>query len=324
MKAAVNLKYGPPAEVVHIEEVDKPTPMPNEILIKVHASSVNRSDCGFVRAKPFVTRFFSGMFRPRNQILGCEFAGEVVECGSNVDSFKLGDRVFGFDDSRWGGHGEFKVIDVKRMVAKIPDNISFDVAAVSSEGGHYALSYLWSMRIGKGDRVLIHGATGAIGSAAVQLFKQAGAYVVATADTNNVELVEKLRADRVIDRVTEDFTQCGETFDVVFDSVGKSSFRDCKKLLVKRGLYVATELGKWGQNPLLAIVSPLFRLVRAKRVTFPLPKANHKVIEHLRDRLADGTFVPVIDRTYPLDRIVDAYAFVETGQKVGNVLIAHE
>jgi NADPH:quinone reductase-like Zn-dependent oxidoreductase len=291
------------------------------VLVKVHASSVNRTDCGFLRAQPFVTRFFSGLFKPRHPILGCEFAGEVLEVGAAVSEFSVGDRVFGFDDVTWGGHAEFMIIQEQKSIVKIPDTITYEQAAASGEGTHYALSYIYTMQKVGAKRVLVHGATGAIGSAAVQLLKSAGFYVVATSTTKDFQIVSSLGADKVIDWQKIDFTKFDEKFDVVFDSVGKSTFKACKPLLKARGIYIATELGPYGQNPLLSLVSPLYKLLGLKRVLFPLPKNNKALFEYIAARLADSTFIPVIDRTYRLDDIIEAYKYVETGQKTGNVVI---
>lgn len=321
MKAAINRTYGLPADVLIVSEIETPLPKDNQVLIKVHASGVNRTDDGFLRAKPFVTRFFSGLIKPKHPILGCEFAGVVAKIGKNVTLFKQGDRVFGFDDVGWGGHGEFMVIDESKSVTVIPKNISFEQAGVSGEGAHYALGYVRVAQKLGAKRVLVHGATGAIGTAAVQLLKHADIYVVATSTTKNVKLVSSLGADKVIDWEKEDFTAYDEVFDLVFDAVGKSSFKKCKPLLRNGGVYIATELGPYGQNPWLGLLSPIYKLFGAKRVMFPLPSNTKEIIEFIAARLEDGTFRPVIDRTYTLDQIVDAYKYVETGQKTGNVAI---
>jgi len=282
---------------------------------------VNRTDVGFLRAKPFITRFWSGLWRPRHLTLGCEFAGEVEAIGDAVTDFSPGDRVFGFDDSGWGCHAEYKTIAQGKAVATIPDGISYEQAAASTEGAHYALVDIRAAQVQAGDRVLVHSATGAIGSAAVQLLKHAGALVVATSNSRNVELVASLGPDRVIDWEREDFTRCGERFDMVFDAVGKSSFGACRPLLVEGGIYVSTELGPKAQNPLFGLASPLFRRFGAKRILFPIPSYDQATIEWLRDRLENGDFSPVIDRVHALDEIVDAFEYVETGQKTGNVVI---
>ncbi len=320
MKAVARYIYGTP-EILQVVDVPIPETKADEIRIKVAMSSVNRTDCGFLLGKPFIARFFSGVPKPRQPILGCEFAGTVEKVGASVTEFAEGDRVFGFDDAGWGGHGEYKVMKATKSVVVIPKGISFEQAAVSTEGAHYALSYVDTIQKLGATRVLVHGATGAIGSAAVQLLKQAGMYVIATSTTKNMKLVASFGADRVIDWQKEDFTACGEVVDVVFDSVGKSTLKACKPLLKKKGVYIATEFGPHGQNPLLGIASPIYKLFGAKRVLFPLPKNNKVLLQFIADRLADKTFIPVIDKTYTLEELPEAYAYVLSGQKVGNVAV---
>lgn len=320
MRAAVHRRYGPP-DVLELDEIEQPRPGDHDVLVRIRYTTVNRTDAGFLRAKPFVTRFFSGLLRPRHATLGCEFAGDVEAIGAKVTRFAKGDRVFGFDDVGWGGHAQYKVIAQDRAIAAIPPGVSYEQAAASTEGAHYALCYIRAARVRAGTRVLVHGATGAIGSAAVQLLKHAGARVVATSHTRNVELVASLGADRVIDHEQTDFTACGEEFDVVFDAVGKSSFGACRRLLAPRGIYVSTELGAMGQNPLLGLASPLFRLAGARRVLFPLPRYDQADIELLAEHLRKQELRPLVDRVYPLDEIVDAFRYVETGMKTGNVVI---
>jgi NADPH:quinone reductase-like Zn-dependent oxidoreductase len=320
MKAAIYTNYGPP-EVLQITNVSMPVYKDIEILVKIHASSVNRTDDGFLRAKPWVVRGFSGITKPKRTILGCEFSGEIVKAGPKVTKYKVGDRIFGFNDVKFGGHGEYAVFAEKDPFTIMPKKSDYKTMAAATEGSHYALSYIRTIQKLGAKRVLVHGATGAIGSAAVQLLKHAGMYVVATSTTKNMKLVRSLGADKVIDWEKEDFTKFPEKFDVVFDSVGKSSFRACKPLLSKRGVYIATELGYLVQNPLLGIISPIFKLFGAKRLLFPLPRNNKEIIEFLALRVEDGSFKPVIDRIYPLEQIIDAYNYVESGQKTGNVVI---
>ena len=319
MRVALHSAYGPP-ELLRLGEVPAPLAGEGELLICVHCTTANRTDAGFLRGRPFVTRFFSGFLRPRHVALGCDFAGEVAAVGRGVTRFAVGDRVFGFDD-RFGAHAEYKVLHQDRAVARIPADVPYEVAAASTEGGHYALCYIRAAGIERGDRVLVHGATGAIGSAAVQLLVHLGADVVATSTTRDSALVASLGARRVVDHEHTDFTACGEQFKVVFDAVGKSSFAACRPLLAKRGIYLSTDLGRWGQNQLLALLGPLLRRVGARRVMFPIPRHSSEIIEYLADRLANGDFTPVIDRVHPLNEIVEAFRRVETGQKTGNVVI---
>lgn len=317
MKAAVQTRYGPP-EVVQISEIDKPTIKADELLIKVHATTVNRTDCGFRSAKPFIVRFFSGLRKPRATVLGNEFAGVVSEVGSGVSSFKVGDRVFGYNDQRFGAHAEFMSISESQPLATIPENLTFEQAAPSTEGSHYALSFIRTTKVQAGQDILVYGATGAIGSAAVQLLKNLGAIVTAVCSTENVELVKGLGADRVIDYTAQDFTQDEQSYHAVLDAVGKCTFGQCKRLLKPNGIYVSSDLGPWSQNPALAIVTPIFG---GKRVKFPLPKQDQGMAKYFKDLIESGHFKPVIDRTYPLEQIVEAYRYVETGQKIGNVVI---
>jgi NADPH:quinone reductase-like Zn-dependent oxidoreductase len=318
MKAAVQTRYGPP-EVVRVSEVEKPTVNDNEMLVKVHATTVNRTDCGFRAAKPFIVRFFSGLRRPRATIMGTEFAGIVEAVGSKVTLFRVGDRVFGYDESSFGAHAEYKSIREDGFLETAPENLTYEEAAPSTEGSHYALSFIRKAKIQGGHDVLVNGATGAIGSAAVQIMKSLGAKVTAVCATESVELVRGLGADRVIDYLTEDFTKDTKTYDVILDAVGKSSFGRCKRLLKPGGIYLSSDLGPLSQNPPLALITPLFR---GKRVMFPIPKQDREMVRHLKELLESGAFKPVIDRVYPLDQIVEAYRYVETGQKIGNVVIS--
>lgn len=317
MKAAVYTQYGPP-EVARLAEVEKPVPKDNEVLIRIHASTVNRTDCGFRSAEYFIVRFFSGLFRPKNPILGCEFAGEIEAVGTHVSAFKPGDKVFGFNDTKFGGHAEYLTLPEDSAMATIPEKLSYTEAAPITEGAHYALCNLRAAKLERGQRILINGATGAIGSAAVQLSKHFGAEVTAVCSTPHVDLVKSLGADVVIDYTREDFTRLDKQFDIVFDAVGKSSFGKCKPLLKNKGIYMSTELGYLSQNPFLAIITPL---LGGKKVLFPLPSISKEDVLFLKKLVETGEFKPVIDRIYPLEQIVEAYRYVETGMKTGNVVI---
>jgi NADPH:quinone reductase-like Zn-dependent oxidoreductase len=317
MKAVINTEYGPP-EVVKLMEVDKPVPKENEVLVKIHATTVNRTDCGFRSAEYFISRFFSGLFRPKFKTLGNEFAGEIEATGKEVTSFNAGDKVFGYNDTKFGAHAEYITIPENGAITTMPDGLTYDEAAPVTEGGHYALCDIRAANVKAGQNILIYGATGAIGSAAVQLVKHIRANVTAVCNTKNVELVKSLGADVVIDYTKEDFTKTGRTFDFIFDAVGKSSFGKCKPVLSKRGIYISTELGKNSENIFLALFSPLFR---GKKVLFPVPSISKEDVIFLKELVEAGSYKPVIDRSYPLDQIVEAYRYVETGQKTGNVVI---
>jgi NADPH:quinone reductase-like Zn-dependent oxidoreductase len=234
MRAAVHTSYGPP-EVVRIAEVDKPTAKDNQVLVKVHATTVNRTDSGFRAGRPFVVRLFTGLIRPKVTVLGNEFAGAVEAVGGGVTSFAVGDRVFGYSGlqhgSRFGAHAEYLAMPEHGSLATMPANLTYEQAAPSTEGAHYALTMIRTAKIQRGQDVLVYGATGAIGSAAVQLLKSLGAQVTAVCGTEYLELVRGLGADRVIDYTAEDFTKDAQTYDVVLDAVGKSSFFRCRRLL---------------------------------------------------------------------------------------------
>lgn len=317
MKAIVYERYGPP-EVAQLKEVTKPVPKDNEVLVKIHATTVNRTDCGFRSAEYFIVRFWSGLVTPNNRILGCEFAGVVEAVGKNVTLFKVGDKVFGYNDKTFSGHAEYMTMNESSSIAHMPDNVTFHQAAAITEGAHYALCDIRAAKIKSGDDVLINGATGAIGSAAVQLCKHIGAIVTAVCATPHIELVKSLGPDEVIDYTKQDFTQCGKTFDVIFDAVGKSSFGKCKPILKPRGIYMSTELGPRSENPFLALITPR---LGGKKVLFPIPTIDKQDVLLLKGLVETGKFKPVIDRSYPLEQIVDAYRYVETGQKIGNVVI---
>ena len=317
MKAAVMTRYGPP-DVVGLMDIPPPVPAVDELLVRVHAATVNRTDCGFRSAHPWFIRAFSGVTRPRRTILGNEFAGVVEGVGSGVTRFAVGDRVFGYDDTRFGAHAEYLTIGEMAAVATMPDDRDFEVMAPALEGSHYARAYIKGAMVDDSSVVLVYGASGAIGSAAVQIVKALGARVTAVCSTEHVDLVAGLGADRVIDRRTTDFTADTREYDLVFDAVGKSSFWQCRKLLKARGIWSSTDLGPYSQNPVLVLAT---RFSRGRRVLFPFPKIDQEVVGYLKGLVESGQFAPVIDRTYPLAEIVDAYRYVETQEKIGNVVI---
>ena len=324
MKAAINERYGGP-EVVEIRETPTPElgPGPNrefhetDVLVRVHATTVNRTDCGMRTPYPFFARPFIGLFKPNQRILGLDFAGVVEAVGGDVTFFAVGDRVFGLSPSTYGAHAEVLRVPQDGPIAKMPKGIDFSAAA-PIEGAWYATNILRKFGLSSGHSLLVYGATGAIGTAAVQLAKAKGATVTAVCPTKNVDLTHSLGADRVIDYQSEDFTAIGETFDFVLDAVGKTSYFDCRKLLKPGGVYSATDFGRWGHVIFLAILSAI---TRSGRVIFAFPSARKTFIEFLRDRIETGEYRAVIDRRYPLDEIVEAYRYVETEQKVGNVVI---
>ncbi|MEL6984802.1 MAG: NAD(P)-dependent alcohol dehydrogenase, partial [Actinomycetota bacterium] len=302
--------------MVGVEEVPRPEPGDDQLLIRVVASSVNRTDCGIRAAAPPVVRLLYGFRGPRHPILGCEYAGVVEEVGSAVQGYAVGDRVFGFDDSRMGGHAQYVVKPAKGMLAHVPPELTLAEAGVATEGAHYAATTLRATDVGPGSQVLVYGASGAIGSAAVQLAAHLGAEVTAVCGSATVDRVSALGPVQVIDYQQEDFTTIDARFDLVFDSVGKTTFRACRPLLRPTGFFVATEFGPRFQNPLLILPT---RVLPGPRVKFPIPARSHEAMRFIVDALVAGSYRPMIDRRYPLDEVSEAYRYVETGEKVGNV-----
>ncbi|MCP4396897.1 MAG: NAD(P)-dependent alcohol dehydrogenase [bacterium] len=317
MKAIVYTKYGPP-DVLQLKEVETPTPGDNEVLIKVFSSSVNRTDCAMLRAKPFIMRFFTGVLRPKNPILGTDFAGTIEAVGRDVDSLHVGEKVFGFDDSGLRSHAQYMTLSQEKGLATMPQNMSYEHAVACLEGAHYAYNFLNKVDLKPGRRVLVNGATGAIGSAAVQLLKNVGADVTAVCRGKHADVVRSLGAARVIDYTQEDFTQRTEKYDYIFDAVGKSSFMKCTPLLHAGGVYISSELGPMAQNLFFALMTPIFG---RKKVIFPLPTDCRRSVLFIKKLCEEGLFHALIDRTYSLEEIANAYRYVETGQKMGNVVI---
>lgn len=316
MKAAVNIRYGPP-DVVEVREVPKPEPRAGDVLVKVRATTVGRTDCGALRAHPAFTRLFTGLLRPKRTVLGMDFAGEVEAVGAGVGSFHSGERVFGLTPGGYGGHAQYLVVPEAGAIAHMPAGMPFD-AAVVCEGALYADTDLRGLGLGPGHSILIYGGSGAIGSAAVQLAKAYGAEVTAVVATRHLELVKSLGADHVIDYTAGDFATIGETFDYIFDAVGTLSYFRSRGLLRPGGRFTATDFGPYNQNLLVILWSAL---TRSKRFVFPIPKSTKAFVERLAAWMEAGMFRAVIDRTYPLEAIVEAYRYVETRQKTGIVVI---
>jgi NADPH:quinone reductase-like Zn-dependent oxidoreductase len=316
MRAVVCDRYGPP-DVLHLEDVERPIPKANEVLVKVHATTVTRTDCGWRSAKPyFFVRIFTGPLRPRRRILGMEVAGEVVAAGAGVTEFHVGDQVFGI--SGFGAHAEFVCVREDGPLAIKPTSVAFDEAAAICDGGCSAMSCLRQAGLQNGQSILVYGASGSIGTAAVQLAKHLGAQVTAVCGTNSVELVKTLGADEVIDYQNSDFTKNGKTYDVIFDAVGKSSFRRCRDSLKSGGTYVSTDLGFMWHLPILILWT---RWIGDKRAILGIARYAKDDVLLLRNLVEGGAYRAVIDRSYPLEQVVDAASYVETGQKVGNVVM---
>jgi NADPH:quinone reductase-like Zn-dependent oxidoreductase len=263
-------------------------------------------------------RIFTGLFKPNKQILGTDFAGIIEAIGNNASLLKVGDKVFGFDDRGVQSHAEYITISEENALTTIPLNMNFDEAAASIEGAHYAYNFINKVDIKIGDKVLVNGATGAIGSAVVQMLKYLGADVTAVCNSNNADLVLSLGANRIIDYTKDDFTSSDEKYNFVFDAVGKSTFGKCKSLLISGGVYISSELGPMNQNPILALTT---RIIGDKKVKFPLPTDRARSLRFIKKLYEEGKFKAVIDRKYSLDNIVKAFEYVEQGQKIGNVVI---
>lgn len=318
MRAAVYTEYGGP-DVVRVIDVEAPRPGPHDLLVRVQATTVNRTDCAYRAGRPTFARVAYGIRGPKVPILGCEFAGTVVETGESVTTFAVGDRVFGYVEGRFGAHAELLALSESGSVARIPPNLTVEQAAAGTEGSHYALGMIRAARVQAGDAVLVNGATGGIGSAAVQLLHAMGAVVTAVCFGAHVDLVRGLGADRVIDCTAEDFTRDPARYDVVCDAVGKSTFTAARQVLTPRGIYLSSELGPWLQNPRRALVAPVSR---GQRVLFPIPTHNQAMVEELAALMGSGAFRPLIDRTYPLAEIADAHRYAGSGHKIGNVVVS--
>jgi NADPH:quinone reductase-like Zn-dependent oxidoreductase len=320
MRAAVHDRYGPP-EVLRVEDVPEPVARAGELVVRVHRSSVNRTDCGFRSGEPVIVRAFSGLRRPRARILGNEFAGTVEAVGEGVTRFSVGDRVFGVDQARFGSNAELMVTREVAPVATMPDAMTFDDAAAISDGFILAHTCLTGARLRSGQRVLVYGATGSIGSAAVQLASAWGAHVSAVADTSTLDLVRSLGAHEVIDRTHEDFTRNGQQYDVVFDAVGKLSFATCRRSVVPGGPYVTTDLGRLWHVPPLVLITALTGRFGTRRALLPIPTYRRSHVEELRGLWQEGRYRAVIDRHYPLERVAEAHEYLASNESFGKVVI---
>ena len=320
MKAIVYTEYGPP-EVLKIKDIEKPIPKDNEVLIKIHATTVTAGDWRVRSLEvPFglrlITRLVLGVFRPRQPILGSELAGTIETVGQNVKKFKVGDPVFAFSGIGMGGYAEYKCMPEDGAVALKPNNLTYDEAAALSFGGTTALDFLKRGKLQKGEQVLVNGASGAVGTAVVQLARHFGAHVTAVCSAANMDLVKSLGAHHVIDYTKEDFTKNGETYDVIVDTAGTAPFPRSKVSLRENGR-------------LLLVLSGLVEMIRAPWVSMTSrkrviagPAAERPEDLHFLAKLAEvGEFKPVIDRRYPFEQIVEAHRYVDTGRKRGNVVI---
>ena len=317
MRAVVQDRYGPP-EVLRVEDVERPEPKEDEVLVRVHASTVTRGDAMGVRFKEYrFIRLFAGIRRPRRTSVGTELAGRVEEVGAGVTEFRVGDEVFGV---KHGANAEYVAVSESGVIAQIPRGLTYEEATAVPEGSLLALSCLRPAYPLEGKRVLVYGAAGSVGTAAVQLLAHHfhAADVTAVCDTKDVELVRSLGARDVLDRFREDFTRNGETYDVIFDAVGKHSFRRCRRSLNRGGIYISMDVGFMYHVPLIALAT---RVVGSKRGTLGLGRYRKEDLLLVKELVEAGKYRPVIDRTYALDQVVEAVRYVESGQKTGNVVL---
>jgi len=315
VRAVVVDRYGPP-EVLRLEEVDRPVPKEDEVLVRVRVSTVNRTDTGLRTAEYFLARIFTGLRRPRRTILGTELAGEIEAVGPAVTEFEVGDRVFGIGQ---GTNADFVCVRERGPLAHMPAHSTFEQAAAVPDGGCIALTFLRQVRLTKGQNILVYGASGSIGTASVQLARHLGADVTAVCDTKNLEVVRSLGADRVVDYLQEDFTKNDERYDVILDAVGKLSARRSRRSLRPGGIYVtAGSPGSIGPVLLLALVT---NPVARTKVILGFARYRKEDVLHLKELIEAGKYRAVIDRTYPLEDVVEAHRYVDTEQKTGNVVL---
>jgi 2-desacetyl-2-hydroxyethyl bacteriochlorophyllide A dehydrogenase len=322
MKAIVHTKYGPPDEL-QLKEVEKPVPKEDEVLIKIHATTVTTSDCN-MRDLTFVPKLFHlpmrmqfGFLKPKNNILGFDLAGDVEAVGKDVTRFKIGDQVFGTTEPAYGAHAEYICLPEDGVLAMKPANMTYEEAATIPVIANTALHFIRDMgNIQAGQKVLINGASGGIGTFAVQLAKYYGAEVTGVCSTTNLEMVKSLGADQVVDYTKDDFTKTGQTYDVIFDAVGKSSFSRCKSSLKKNGIYLVT-------LPKLAVLLQMLwtSKIGSKKVKMEGAPAKVENLLFLKELIEAGKLKTVIDRRYTLEQTAEAFRYVEKGHKKGNVVI---
>ncbi|MCR9152619.1 MAG: NAD(P)-dependent alcohol dehydrogenase [Bacteroidetes bacterium] len=318
MKAITRRQYGN-AQRIFFKDLPIPKPGEQELLIKVHCHTINRTDCAILHGKPYLFRFFIGWPKPKKQILGTDFAGEVVKVGSGVKEFKPGDRVFGFNDQGLASQAEYCCISQSEPIIGIPDGISYRAAAASIEGAHYAINFLRYTKLRKGEKVLVLGATGAIGSALIQILKARGIRVDAVGPENYRDYWQSRGVERYWDYKSKSPLPKNKAYVAVFDAVGKSSFFQCRSVLQKGGLYISSELGPFASNLFLALFAGLMPKAKVK---FPYPLGLMESLSTMQNLLAEGKYRPLIDpiKLGP-SAAEEAYNYVDSGEKIGNFIM---
>jgi NADPH:quinone reductase-like Zn-dependent oxidoreductase len=315
MKAVVYEKYGSP-DVLQLREIDKPSVADDEVLVKVHAASIQHTDIRFRTGTPFLARVLGGLFKPKNQILGCDYSGTVEATGKNVDEYSIGDKVYGQLNKRTGTHAEYVSVSMKEISPK-PKNLNFVEAASVGVAGIMALQCLRDHgEIQQGQKVLVNGASGGIGTFAVQIAKSYGTEVTGVCSTANLEMVKSIGADHVIDYTKEDFTERVDEYDIIFDAVRKNTYANCKNALTQKGIYVTTEFG-----PTIMLQMKMNSNPNGKRMVGMLLNVDPQDLVVLTELIEAGRIKPVIDRTYPLEEIADAHRYVEKGHAKGKVIM---
>jgi NADPH:quinone reductase-like Zn-dependent oxidoreductase len=328
MKAVVYTKYGPP-DVLHVKEVDKPVPKANEVLIRVRAVAVNYGDIvarnfrniparkfNMPKLLWFPSRIYFGLRKPKRHILGNDFSGDIESVGKDVTKFKNGDPVFAYRGQKMGAYAEYVCIPADGMVEHKPSNMSYEEAAAIAYGGSMASSHLEKVAIKEGDKVLVNGASGGIGSMGVQLAKHAGAEVTGVGGTPRLDMMRAIGADKVIDYTQEDFTQTGEKYDLIYDILGRSSFSRCKNSLTDNGRYL---LASFKTGDLLQMIKTKWS--KGKKVICAMAREKPENLAKLKEMAEAGKIKSVIDKTFPLEAAAEAHRYVESGQKKGHVII---
>jgi NADPH:quinone reductase-like Zn-dependent oxidoreductase len=315
LKAVERKKYCKP-EDLKLTEIPIPKVGDDEVLVRIDYTTVNRTDCANLSAKPFIMRFVLGFLKPRKTILGTDFSGDIVEVGRTAKCFKTGDKVFGFIDTVSESQAEFAVFK-ERDLFLIPEGVAKDIAAASLEGAHYAYSFFHLAQVQNKQKIFINGGTGAIGSALLQFVRTLDVEITASCRPEHMDEVLQLGADRVVDYTKQNFESLPDQYDIIFDAVGKSTFGRCRLVLSEHGVYISSELGPFAQNVFL----PLITKFTKRKVYFPVPYKVEETIPFLSKMLASGTFKPLLDRTFAMHEVAKAYTYVVSGKKKGNVLL---